>query len=215
MSEARSDRVALEVAELHTRYIKQGVLPMLGLKFLTLLYDRIAVSPRATVQVAFSSQRVCGFIAGCYNIRSTYLHLGSHYGVALLSAAGHNLFAAPVLRRFWPLLAYPLQVHEKNRRASVPSPEILSIAVDEKFRKEGIGRQLVKAFETATKGWGEMERFRVATNLAETGARQFYERLGFRPIRRVRHHDLVLQIYETPLPLTCSPDGTLREQAQT
>ncbi len=196
MSEAGFAGVSVDVAQLHARYIEQGVLPMLGPRFLSRLYDEIARSPRATVQVAVDTHKICGFIAGCYDIRSTYLYLGSHAAFGLLSATGRNLFAPRVLRRLWSLLAYPLHAHEDKTHESTPCPEILAIAVDQSFRQMGIGRQLVESFETAVKEWGESDRFRVATNASETGARLFYEKLGYRPVCHRRHHALVLQIYE-------------------
>jgi ribosomal protein S18 acetylase RimI-like enzyme len=196
MSGGGSVDIPRTVAELHMRYIEQGVLPMLGARFLSRLYREIACSPQATVQVAVDKHQVCGFIAGCHDIRSTYLHLAKHAAIGLLCATGKSLFTPIVLLRIWALLAYPLHKTKKEGVKSAPCPEILSIAVDQSHRRMGIGRQLVETFEVAAQGWGEMDRYRVATNKAEVGARIFYERLGFRPIRSQEHHALVLQIYE-------------------
>jgi ribosomal protein S18 acetylase RimI-like enzyme len=202
-----SDDTLYTVAELHIRYIEQGVLPMLGARFLARLYLEIARSPRASVQVAIDKHQVCGFIAGCYDIHSTYIHLVTHAAIELLCAAGKSLLTPQVLRRIWALLAYPLQKHENRGTQRAPCPEILAIAVDESQRQMGVGRRLVEAFETAAQGWGEMDRIRVATNVAEAGARMFYEKLGFRPIRQRRHHALVLQIYEKSSEKACSGKG--------
>lgn len=92
----------------------------------------------------------------------------------LLASKGHKIFAAVaegnvvgyVHANDYDLLYFP---HMKN---------IMGIAVDEKFRRMGIGRMLIEAVEEWAKSTGAAG-IRLVSGAARTGAHEFYRHCGF------------------------------------
>ena len=188
------------VARLHTAEIHHGILPRLGLPFLSRLYYELARAPKAGVWVAFEEAEIVGFIAGCADMPRTYRRLLSRPAVVgrLIVALG------AVWRLGLSRLASPLTYIAKGRkttndastRNSPCTAEVLALAVSPTVRGRGIGGALVRVFEQEIRTWSAASHYRVSTNAADPNSNFFYQALGFSPCGRVRHHDLVLQVYE-------------------
>jgi GNAT superfamily N-acetyltransferase len=73
--------------------------------------------------------------------------------------------------------------------------EILAIAVNPDFERQGIGRKLIQAFEKEMLHWDNKGYYRVATKIPDIRSNSFYRKAGFLPCHQLKHNDLILQIY--------------------
>lgn len=187
-----------EAARLHIRSIHHGLLPLLGYRFLAKLYLFIAAAPEAGIWALANGEQLVGFVAGCADVSRTYRWLILNHGLALALAAGPALLRRAVLAKLHSVLFYPL-IREKTT-AAIPAPkaELLAIAVATSEYGKGHGRNLLQAFEAALAGWG-VATYRVLTNAAEMKSNAFYRATGFVPAGTMRHHTLILQVYEKTL----------------
>jgi GNAT superfamily N-acetyltransferase len=62
--------------------------------------------------------------------------------------------------------------------ADVPTARLMSIAVDESCRGQGVGRRLVEASVDQARAWG-CDRVELTSRLENAGAHGFYETVGF------------------------------------
>lgn len=76
-----------------------------------------------------------------------------------------------------------IQVSIREAIESGESAEITGLVVDEAARGNGIGGRLVKEAEDWVAALG-YQTVRVRTNIVRTGARNFYNRLGFEETKR-------------------------------
>jgi GNAT superfamily N-acetyltransferase len=199
----------LAIAHLHSDQIHHGFLPRLGIRFLGALYQVLAQAPQTGVWAAFERGRIVGFLAGCADVRRTY-----HWVLTRPAMWTRLVVAAPAVWRLGMrrLLSPFTYVRERNTRddgearamGSVCAAELLAIAVQPEARGRGVATGLVAAFETELRSWSVSDCYRVSTNVTDPASNEFYRVLGFSPKGTVRHHDLVLQIYEkhpgTPVP---------------
>lgn len=126
---------------LHTELITEGFLPVLGPRFLRLLYRRIVLDPGSFLLVAGDGPALDGFVAGTSDVSALYRAFILRDGLA---AAG----AAAV-----PLLTHWRRVVETMRHGAPGGGvgtgrgvELLSIAVAKEAQGRGVGRALVAAF---------------------------------------------------------------------
>jgi ribosomal protein S18 acetylase RimI-like enzyme len=173
------------VATLHAEHLPEGFLVTLGPRFLRRLYARAARSPQAFVLVADDGAGVRGFLAVAEDTGRFYKEFLRRDGVAAGLAAAPNVARAP--RRVWETLRYGLDEGDE-----LPPAEVLSIAVDDRARGRGLGRELVDA------GLDELRRrevaaARVVTALDNEPALRMYEGAGFRRHSRVEVHAGVAQ----------------------
>ena len=188
-----------EVAKLHFAGIHLGVLPLLGERFLTRLYIELAQAPRTGLWGAVEAGKVVGFLCGCVDVRATYRAVFLNNWIALLLLASRSLLRPQVLRKLPAVVWYAWRPKKSSAEDSTEA-ELLAVAVDESYRGQGVGRRLVQVFEESLFAWHVRGSYRVATNIDDPNSNRFYERLGFVPERTIHHHDLVLQIYQKPIP---------------
>lgn len=191
----------MEIAHLHSAEIHHGILPRLGMRFLGTLYQVLARAPRTGVWVALDRERVVGFLAGCADVRLTYRWvLGRPTIWIRLATAARAVWLLGVGRLLSPLTYVREQVGRDDADAGARGPactaELLSIAVRPEARGGGVATELVAVFEDQLRDWSVSDGYRVSTNAADPHSNQFYRTLGFSPKETVRHHDLVLQVYE-------------------
>ncbi len=187
-----------QAAKLHIRVIHHGLLPLLGIGFLTRMYRCIAAAPESGVWAMIDGDKFVGFIAGCANVQRTYRWLLVNCGISLAMTAGLALFRFTVLRKLYSILAYPFHRHKTSPRTPTTEAELLAIAVDENEYGKGHGSQLVDVLEASLRRWGVRE-YRVLTNIAESNSNAFYRATGFAPAGMIRHHALTLQVYKKSL----------------
>ncbi len=183
-------RHAAAVAELHRAGISTGFLSSLGGKFLTRMYRAIA-----KVRGAFGyvwetpGGEVLGFIACSESTGAVYKRALLRGGLGMaLSVAGH-LLRPSVLKRIFQTLRYPSQ-----SPADLPPAEVLSIAVSDRTRGQGVGKALMDA-ALAEFARRNIPRARVAVWAGNETANRFYQRCGFTLAHTRPHHGLDMNIY--------------------
>ncbi len=202
LSSLRYQYYCCRVAHLHMGEIHHGVLPLFGQGFLARLYYELDQLPRTSVWCAVNSGKIYGFVAGCADVRKSYLHLFVKAGIPLLLLTGRSLIRLPVALKVLTVAAYPFQNYievdskSKQKRNSETNAEILAIAVDQRFRRQGVAKKLIFAFEESLKKWNVKGFYKVATNIAETDSNAFYRSMGFEIVGQKKHHDLILQMYQ-------------------
>lgn len=188
-----------KIAALHIEQIHHGLLPLLGLKFLSRLYYELSIYPKTGVWAAIKSDKLVGFIVGCVDVRLSYYALLSHVGHLFMSLILHVILKPLLCRKIFSVLFYPFKSsfitsHNIPICSSIRS-EILAIAVGKDMEGQGIGRKLVQAFEEKLLDWNCNGYYRVATNSSDVKSNSFYKKMGFLPCHQIRHNDLTLQVY--------------------
>jgi ribosomal protein S18 acetylase RimI-like enzyme len=186
---------AAAVAELHRSGISTGFLSSLGDKFLTRMYRAIARVRGAFGYVWQTGEgEVLGFIACSESTGAVYKRALVRGGLGMaLSIAGH-LLRPSVIKRLFQTLRYPSQ-----SPADLPAAEVLSIAVSDRTRGQGVGKALMDAAlaEFARRG---VSRVRVAVWAGNETANRFYQRCGFTLAHTRPHHGLDMNIYVIDVP---------------
>jgi len=102
------------------------------------------------------------------------------------------------LQRLIETLLYPFRSSPGKNTASkallLPA-ELLSVAVAENARGQGVGKRLVDVFEDLLLEWGYGTEYRVVTHEADPDSNSFYSSLGFRRAGSFRHHDHIMSAY--------------------
>ena len=183
-----------QVARLHSRSIHHGVLPQLGLRFLTEVYAAVAHSDHGIVLVVKEGEMILGFVAGTIRLKRLYLGILLKRGWCLFAAVGMRFRQVSLWKKMWSVLSFPGRQTRPQVKYS-GGPELLAIAVTEDQRRTGLGSQLLQAFENELRERSAGRTYSVATNAAEAVSNRFYEKSGFHPIGKMAHHQLVLQLY--------------------
>ncbi|MGH9019021.1 MAG: GNAT family N-acetyltransferase [Acidimicrobiales bacterium] len=167
---------AATAAHLHADAIAEGFLAALGPRFLTRLYRRIVLSDDAFLLVAESGGRRVGFIAGALDLGALYRRFLVRDGI------GATLTSLGPLLRSWRLALETLR-HGTGAGAgagadSTEAAELLSVAVDPRWRGRHVGSRLVEAFleELDGRGVGRAQVVVGADNAAAVG---LYRAHGF------------------------------------
>jgi ribosomal protein S18 acetylase RimI-like enzyme len=173
------------LARLHRASMPTAFLPALGDSFLRELYRAIATEPGGFAFVAEDGPHVIGFVAGASSVREFYGRFCRQHGLRAGIAAAPRLLRPSVLRRFREIVSYPA------RSGDLPDAELLSIAVDDRSRKKGLGRRLVRAVvdELGRRG---AEEVKVVVDASNVAANRLYEAVGFRHAREIDVHDGVV-----------------------
>ena len=188
-----------QIAGLHISEIHHGILPLLGSRFLSVLYREMSGSDSTGIWCAMDGDKVIGFISGSTNLGMMYKNVLLHSGFKLLFSAGLSLLSPNVIKNLGALITYPFRMKKNSNESLATEPELLSIVVSRETRSSGIGRILVQAMESGFKEWGIIGPYRVSTNIEEIASNAFYKSLGFKPVSTLMHHNLTLQIFEKKL----------------
>lgn len=174
-----SDAPAL--AHLHRSEMPDAFLPMLGQGFLRQLYGSIVSDPRAVAVVAEEGGRVVGFAAAVPSVRDSYRRFYRTRGPLAALMALPRLASPRVVRRVLETARYPTEADR------LPDAELLSIAVDEAHRSQGLGRELARRAVDGLAGRG-VDRVKVVVGADNATANCFYEGMGFEPAARIEVH---------------------------
>lgn len=187
------------IGALHIKQIDHGLLPLLGLKFLSRLYYELAITPKTGVWAALKSNELVGFISGCADARLSYCAVLCRAWPLFMRLTSQVILRPGLLRRMISVLYYPFNKSSiKGHAIEVCSgikSEILAIAVNPDFERQGIGRKLIQAFEKEMLHWDNKGYYRVATKIPDIRSNSFYRKAGFLPCHQLKHNDLILQIY--------------------
>lgn len=179
---ARASDVAA-VAALHHSMLPDSFLSELGTGFLQVMYRRICKDPGSILLVARTDEALVGFIAGTKDTRALYWRFLSFDLVPAAAAA------LPVLvrRSRWALETLRYGSGGATLAQSLPSAELLSLAVLPSARGRGLGKTLVEALQDEFRRRNVVgARVVVAAN--NPVAITTYQRCGFVPLADVEVH---------------------------
>ncbi len=185
---------AAEVARLHREGIATGFLTSLGPAFLRQLYSAVQVCPGGFGFVSeVEGGRVLGFIACAESTGRLYKQALVRRGVRMALPVLGLLVRPSILKRIYETLRYPAEAGD-----DLPPAEVLSIAVDEGARGQGVGRALMDAAFAAFRERGITD-VKVAVGADNGAANTFYRKCGFTPAVEREHHGLPMRIYTATL----------------
>jgi ribosomal protein S18 acetylase RimI-like enzyme len=159
------------VAAMHRLQIAEGFLPTLGARFLKRLYRQIVRSPHGFLVVARDdADAVIGFVAGTTDTRRLYRQFVVREGAIVTVTSGVRI------ARSLPQVLETLRYGSGD--GSSPEPELLALAVDDAWRRRGVGTTLVNAFLQRATASGATTA-RVVVGAGNTAAVELYRRAGF------------------------------------
>jgi len=172
---------ASSIAFLHKKGIPTGFLSQQSLIFLTALYTYLIKNE--IVCVVKEDDVVVGFVAGTLTTNELYKKFLKENLSLLIMFAVKNLFSLSVIKKAFETLFAPDKTLLDN---ASELPELLSIVVDESFKGQGLGRQLLHIFEA------ELTRNHIATYKVLVGekldANKFYIQNGFALKKNIELH---------------------------
>jgi ribosomal protein S18 acetylase RimI-like enzyme len=172
-----------QVARLHAQSITHGFLSSLGESFLVLLYEAISRDARSILIVDIHDGDVLGFVAGGQGLRPL---LGRLFGQApKLAWALLPVMISP--RRLWQIVETLAYVWRFKPVPDCPAAELLSIAVAQSVRGQGIAPRLYGALcsEFSRK---EVSEFCIVVGEGLVPAHRFYKKMGAHAMGRLEVH---------------------------
>jgi len=188
----------IQIARLHIAEIHHGFLSLMGVKFLSKLYQELSLAPFTGIWIAVDGAKILGFIAGSGYVARSYYSVMKRAGFSLAFQALHSISNPEVMKKLPTILYYPFRNrrHSTNGDEQGEKAELLAIAVESHMQGRGIGRLLVQNLEIAFIEWGRKDKYYVATNSDDPNSNEFYRKLGFVPYCEEKHNDLILQVYQ-------------------
>ena len=175
-----------QVAELHAAGIDRGFLATLGTRFLRLLYRAIDESPAGTLAMEVRDGRVVGFIAGSDGMRPVLRRMLRH-PVALAAALLPVLVRPRKLAGILEVLRAGGADDAPPGAPPLPRAELLSLAVDPRYRGQGIADALYRTLQARFRERGILA-FRIVVGDPLVPAHRFYRRMGARAAARTEVH---------------------------
>lgn len=180
-----SGRDAGSLAAIHARYLGKGLFVSLGPAFLRSYYDGYLCSPYGIALVAKAKEQPVGMLVGTIDQRRHLRWIFRDQFLKLTALALVALATRPMTTvRFLRTRVGRYRAALRRARTTPDSdgdsmPAVLShVAVLDGARGEGVGTQLVVAFESAAKDAGKSTAV-LTTDAGASGATEFYLRHGW------------------------------------
>jgi ribosomal protein S18 acetylase RimI-like enzyme len=175
-----TSRDASALAELHASQIPTGFLPMLGKRFMRVLYRALIAWKRAVVLVVDDGGGPVGFTAGVEDVGDFYSHFAKRYGWKAGWAALPRLIRPSNLRRAWETFRYG------QDQIEVPA-ELLSMVVAPRARGKGLSVMLGARLldELSQRG---VPSVKVTVGSDNEKALAAYRKMGFMDAERIQVH---------------------------
>jgi glycosyltransferase involved in cell wall biosynthesis/ribosomal protein S18 acetylase RimI-like enzyme len=173
---------AAALARLHREALPEAFLPALGDRFLRVLYRAMVEDPESVVVVGEAGGRVVGFASGVASVRRFYGRFFRRHGLRAGLVAAPRLLRPAVARRALETARYPA------RTDGLPEAELLAIAVDRAWRRQGVGEGLAERVVQGLARLGAPE-LKVVVGADNAGANRFYAGVGFRAAGQLEVHD--------------------------
>jgi len=180
-------RHAAAVARIHHLSQEGTFLTALGHPFLTVLYEEMSRSAHCRAFVALVEGQVVGFVVGTLSTGAIFKEVALKRPIRLGWLVFRRALRRP--RLLWQALqtlAYPAQANH-----ALPPAELLSLALEPRWRNRRIGSALVARLHAAMREAG-VTQMAVTVDAANAGALRFYRRHGFR-------HAVTSQMYGRPM----------------
>lgn len=175
-------------AALHETALPTGLFPSLGRRFLAEYHRSFLIGTEGVALVAEVDGRPAGFVVGAFDERAHYRQVVHGRGPRLALIAGGALVRRPAtLLRFLRTRARRYLRGLRRLVARRPTASgggeavaaLLHIAVEPTMRNQGLGFELVRAFEAAAQAHGVDEAV-----VKTSDAASFYEVLGWQTAGR-------------------------------
>lgn len=171
------------VAELHKQSIDQGFLPVLGVRFLTILYWAIDSDKDSVLIVEESEGEVLGFVSASLGMRCVVKRM-LHRPLSLFCALFPSLFRIGRIIKILEVLRYASSSHSGKE---LPKAELLSIAVTPSFRGKKVSDRLYDKLKIHFKS-KNVSAFCITVGSELKNARSFYDRMGASPSGLIEVH---------------------------
>jgi ribosomal protein S18 acetylase RimI-like enzyme len=162
-----------QVARLHVENLDQSFLATLGSSFLTLMYQAIDECESSVLLVESSGSRVNGFVSGTESMGRIYRGMLRYWPRLVTSLFPSILNPMKV----WRILEILSHSRQKNKNQSLPSFELLSIAVDPDYRGQGAAERLYRALVGHCRGL-KKPAFKIIVGERLLPAHRFYRKMG-------------------------------------
>jgi GNAT superfamily N-acetyltransferase len=189
-----SPTLASQVAQLHKMGIYLGFLSSMGIPFLTLLYKTIATDSSSFCFVAVEKEQVLGFVAFTENLGKLYKKFLKANTISLLPVFVRQLFSWRKIKGIAQNLLYP----RRTKKLELPQMALISIAVAEEARKQGIATRLIEAGFQECRRRGH-DKVRVLAAEVYLPANALYMKCGFRETLRITRHGMPSRFYVADL----------------
>lgn len=171
------------VAELHKQSIDQGFLPVLGVRFLTILYWAIDSDKDSVLIVEESEGEVVGFVSASLGMRAVVKRM-LHRPFSLFCALFPSVVMLGRLVKIFEVLRYASSSHSEK---GFPRAELLSIAVTPSFRGKKVSDKLYDKLKIHLKSKNVLA-FCITVGSELKNARSFYDRMGACPSGIIEVH---------------------------
>jgi len=162
------------IAQIHAEALKGEFLPSLGISFLEIYYQSILKDPSVIGFVYLEDDTPAGFIIGCLDTAKMFRKTIQNSGLRLGLSAMPSIIKKPhIVRNIFDTFSYP----EKEGKVSEKS-ELLVIAISNKNRRKGHGRELVRQLNNTFYDLGVCS-YKVSVSQSHQEANIFYRQLGF------------------------------------
>lgn len=188
----------IQIAQLHKEGIKKGFLSSLGMQFLTRLYWAINNEPGAYILVADENGIVAGFISGVVDIQGFYKRILLRRWFHLMAPLVGYLINVSIIKKVVETVLYGLKTKKNESHASECTAEMLSVAVNNNYRGQGVGKKLVDALENFFKK-ENVKEYTVVTFSLDNSSNGFYNACNFSFAGTFSHHGNIMNIYNKKL----------------
>lgn len=177
---------AQAVASLHKNYLTKSFLGVLGNKFLTLLYESLIKFDNGIVLTAVENGQVVGFISGTTKTGDFYKYFLKHkffgIGITLLP----KMINPKVVKKILETSKYSKE--EVSPQIQIPTPELLSMAVNKNHQGKGLAKQLFEQLTLEFEKRGIME-FKIIAGEKLLAANKFYQKMGCEHVSSTEIHE--------------------------
>jgi ribosomal protein S18 acetylase RimI-like enzyme len=175
-----TSRDASALAELHASQIPTGFLPLLGKRFMRVLYRALIAWKRAVVLVVDDGGGPVGFAAGVEDVGDFYSHFAKRYGWKAGWVALPRLIRPSNMRRAWETFRYG------QDQIEVPA-ELLSMVIAPRARGKGLSVMLGARLldELSQRG---VPSVKVTVGSDNETALAAYRKMGFMDAERIQMH---------------------------
>ncbi|MBN1806893.1 MAG: GNAT family N-acetyltransferase [Sedimentisphaerales bacterium] len=185
---------AEQVAALHIQCISTGFISSLGLDFVTSLYKAIAQSKSSFGVVAVRNDKVLGFAAFTMNINELYKSIIRKKGLKFALLLAGRMSSIKRVKMIFETLFYPGRI----KNMSLPSAELLSIAVTGEEQRKGLAGQLIEKGFQYYKKTG-IDKVKVLIGADNNAGNKLYLKCGFEPAGQINNHGILSNIYVTQI----------------
>ena len=175
------------IVQEHVNSLPQFFLANPGPAFLRCLYSIVIHDPRGILLVSEQNGELAGFIAGFRDPIGLRAELSFDKPRLLTEAAACLLTRPFQFPRLLVDLCRVRQLKDQFDANQLCACELLAIAIQPRFRREGRGKSLARALLEAT--GGDLMQVKVKVSSTDTWMKSFYLKLGFEPHRTLAMPD--------------------------